>query len=169
MEIWKNCVDLPFYQVSNLGNVRSLDRTIFTKNGVQKNIKGRNLSLANLNGYLYFRTSTPDFTHLVHRVVLKAFVGIPEVGMQACHENGNRKDNRLENLRWDTPVNNNRDKYKHGTALIGQKHPMSKISDKQAMEIKESNLSVKELMKIYGLSRSHTQSIKAGKYRSKKF
>lgn len=169
MEIWKDCVDLPFYQVSNLGNVRSLDRIIVCKNGVKKSIKGRNLSLTNLNGYLFFRTSTPNATHLAHRVVLKAFVGLPKAGMQACHQNGNRKDNRIENLRWDTAVNNNYDKYRHGTALLGEKHPMAKISDKQAEEIRESNLSVKQLMKIYSLSKSHTESIKAGRYRSKTF
>jgi hypothetical protein len=49
----------------------------------------------------------------VHRVVLEAFVGPCPEGMQACHCNGNPTDNRLENLRWDTPLENQADRYHH--------------------------------------------------------
>lgn len=167
MEIWKDCLDLPFYQVSNMGNVRSLDRFIYSKDGKKKKHKGRVLKLANLNGYLTFGTSSPRKINLVHREVLKSFIGPQPKGMQACHENGIRSDNRIENLRWDTPLNNTHDKFKHKTMQIGEFHPMAKISDKQAEEIRNSQLSTKELMKIYGLSLSHTQSIRAKRYRNK--
>ncbi len=45
----------------------------------------------------------------VHRLVLKAFVGPPPPGMEACHANSIRTDNRLSNLRWDTRQENIRD------------------------------------------------------------
>lgn len=50
----------------------------------------------------------------IHRLVLEAFIGKCPKGMQCCHNNGNKADNRLENLRWDTRSNNNKDKIKHG-------------------------------------------------------
>jgi hypothetical protein len=58
----------------------------------------------------------------VHRLVLEAFVG-PGDGrrMQACHYNGNRQDNRLENLRWGTPSENALDRSRHGMHRGGRR------------------------------------------------
>ena len=42
-------------------------------------------------------------TRLVHRLVLETFVGAAPAGMEGCHNDGNRFNKRLENLRWDTP------------------------------------------------------------------
>jgi hypothetical protein len=39
-------------------------------------------------------------------MVLFAFVGPCPEGMECCHENDVRDDNRIENLRWDTHANN---------------------------------------------------------------
>lgn len=50
----------------------------------------------------------------VHTLVLTAFVGPRPAGMQGCHGNGDPRDNRLENLRWDTPRANNFDTVAHG-------------------------------------------------------
>lgn len=51
----------------------------------------------------------------VHRLVLEAFVGPCPEGMECCHGPGGPSDNRLENLRWDTRVENARDQVRHGT------------------------------------------------------
>ncbi len=48
----------------------------------------------------------------IHRLVLETFIGICPKGMECCHNNGIKTDNRLENLRWDTPANNVRDNKK---------------------------------------------------------
>ena len=58
---------------------------------------------------------------LVHRLVLEAFVGPCPAGMEACHNNGNPADNRLENLRWDTHLENMKDAVKQGT-MKGEIH-----------------------------------------------
>lgn len=51
----------------------------------------------------------------VHRLVLSVFVGPCPKGMECCHTNGNRVDNRLANLRWDTRSENTKDRIRHGT------------------------------------------------------
>lgn len=67
-------------------------------------------------------------TSLIHRLVLETYVGSCPLGMEACHNNGNKQDNRIENLRWDTRSNNHQDKRKHGTFLEGDRSPLAKVS-----------------------------------------
>lgn len=56
----------------------------------------------------------------VHRLVLEAFVGPRRAGRQARHLNGDRYDNRLENLAWGTAKENAADKVRHGTQRRGE-------------------------------------------------
>ncbi len=73
-------------------------------------------------------------TMFAHRAVLLAFVGPCPEGMEACHNNGDPLDNRVENLRWDTRSNNTLDKVAHGT------HPMaSKTHCKRGHEFTPEN------------------------------
>lgn len=60
------------------------------------------------SGYLRVRVRGKDYK--VHRLVLETFVGKCPPGMQGDHINRNRTDNRLENLRWVTPEENNRNR-----------------------------------------------------------
>lgn len=64
----------------------------------------------------------------LHRIVAEAFIGECQQGMQCCHENGNRKDSRATNLRWDTPRSNAKDKEKHKTIINGSKHHNAKLT-----------------------------------------
>ena len=73
--------------------------------------------------------------HLVHRLVLLAFVGPCPPGMEACHfPNRNPTDNRLCNLRWGTKRDNYNDAVVHGTnappKLTGQE--VCRIRDRYA-------------------------------------
>jgi hypothetical protein len=54
----------------------------------------------------------------VHQAVLLAFIGPRPEGMQGCHGDGNPRNNRLDNLRWDTREANEMDKLRHGTTLF---------------------------------------------------
>lgn len=108
------------YQVSNQGQVRSLDRIVYDRrrpNGFVR--KGVLLSPA-LQKFGHFRIRLQHRgrkkAYGVHQLVLMAFVGPCPPGLQCCHNDGNPANNRVENLRWDTPLSNSRDAVKHGSA-----------------------------------------------------
>lgn len=78
---------------------------------------------------------------MVHAAVLTAFVGPRPKGMQCCHNDGNAANNRLENLRWDTPKNNTADTIKMGKHYSknqpsgGQSHK-AKLCDEEAEAVR---------------------------------
>ena len=69
------------------------------------------------------------------RLVLAAYKGECPAGMEACHNNGSRDDNRIANLRWGTRPSNRLDMILHGTQQMGEAHGMAKITEKQALAL----------------------------------
>lgn len=114
MERWRQIPGYEgFYEVSDLGRVRSLDRT--TARG--RRVAGRNLSLiACASGYRQVGLHDGrQVTFHVHRLVMAAFSPAPAAGLEVRHLNGDRADNRLANLAWGTHIDNMRDQRAHGT------------------------------------------------------
>ena len=73
-------------------------------------------------GYAYATIARDDgkkVSVLVHRLVLLAFVGDPPPGTETCHEDNDRMNPVLSNLRWDTHAANSADKVRHGTHKQG--------------------------------------------------
>lgn len=107
-----------YYEVSNKGIVRSLDRDVeHAVSGVVRR-RGRVIKLKpHKDGYrmVTLHKEGRRKNRMVHQIVLEAFVGPCPPGQQTCHNNGDPSDNRLENLRWDTPKANVADKRRHGT------------------------------------------------------
>jgi hypothetical protein len=58
--------------------------------------------------------------------------------MDACHNDGNPANCHLHNLRWDTRSNNNLDAVRHGTFLVGEKHPFTSLTDSQVIAAREA-------------------------------
>lgn len=93
------------YEVSTLGNVRSLSRTITRGDKIIKRIKEKILKPGITNkGYKYVNLLRNGVAKsaTIHRLVALAF--IPNESQSPCidHINGDKKDNRLSNLRWCT-------------------------------------------------------------------
>lgn len=108
------------YEVSNLGRVRSVDRVVG-----KRHWKGRVLKTApNSKGYrcIQLYRDGGQIWCSVHVLAYEAFFGPVPAGLEVCHENGRRDDNRVGNLRVDTPKGNNADKLRHGTAQRGERH-----------------------------------------------
>lgn len=109
MEIWKEITGFEgLYEVSSIGNIRSLDRKIPIKNGLW-NIKGKVLKLCNdSDGYKIIGLSKNKLrkTYKVHRLVANAFIENTLNKPQVNHINGVKYDNRIDNLEWATNKEN---------------------------------------------------------------
>lgn len=112
------------YEVSNLGNVRSVDRenTFIGKNqngsyNVSQHIKGKTLiPKKGKGGYVYIILSdgiNGRATAKIHRLVAETFIENPLNKVAVNHINEDKLDNRVENLEWVTKKENN----KHGSRL----------------------------------------------------
>lgn len=106
-----------FYEVSDLGRVRSIARIIMRSNGSPQTIRERILHPSVSNGYEVVNLSIGgDVTmHRVHRLVAREFVSGYRDGLFACHRDGNSLNNKVDNLAWDTPRGNVADMLRHGT------------------------------------------------------
>lgn len=117
-ETWRSVVGYEgSYEVSNLGRVRSLDRTITTATGVRRRLRGRVLTAWRSDQFNHQSVSLGHSYrdhHQVHVLVLTAFVGVRPRRMEGCHNDGDPTNNHLANLRWDTASSNQRDRVVHG-------------------------------------------------------
>lgn len=103
------------YEVSNTGRVRSLPRAT-TLGKILKN-------QVDANGYHRISLSKDGKArvHLVHHLVLEAFVGPKPPGLQCLHGDGNPSNNLRSNLRWGTPRQNMTDLVRHGNHVQARK------------------------------------------------
>lgn len=103
-EVWADVVGYSgHYWVSTYGRVVS-KRVLLKPAPIDK--YGRLAVSLSLNGVRK--------TYGVHVLVMRAFVGPAPDGLQICHNDGDVANNRLDNLRYDTAKNNQRDILKHG-------------------------------------------------------
>ena len=117
-EVWREITGWEgFYEVSNLGNVRSLDRVVRGARGATAVMRARGMKgHITKKGYEVVNLSRDNRnqTFKVHRLVLFAFSGECPDGFEACHNNGIKTDNSAENLRWDSKSANGYDQITHG-------------------------------------------------------
>ena len=167
-EKWKPIPGFAGYDVSSEGRVRSF-WTVgrFAKiDGSKPTIKSTYLDK---DGYclVCLNSNRKQTTCKVHRLVLMAFSGECPDGMESCHNNGSRSDNRIENLRWDTKSSNQSDRVIHGTSQHGQRHNMAKLSSSQVSEIRElfslKKESRKDLASRFNVSISQIGNIVTGR------
>jgi hypothetical protein len=146
----------PGYRVGSDGTVWSCWSHFGPHRKMNKTWKQLKPQRSGKNGYLKVTLCPGKFQHLVHKLVLEAFVGSCPTGMECCHFDGDNTNNALENLRWDTPLSNHADKRRHGHTLIGSKNPLAKLTEAQAVQIREEytdgNISQKSLANKYGVS-----------------
>lgn len=178
-EIWKPIIGHEGrYEVSNLGRIRSVERVV---PNTRWHADGTRIYKSKIRtqtptgrrngnpGYMSVCVKDPKQGYKLaaiktHIAVLEAFVGPRPVGMDGCHNDGDVKNNRLDNLRWDTKANNNADKMKHGTAQIGSRNPSAKLTEKQVADLK-AQLGKKSLValgKEFGISVTTVWNIKNG-------
>jgi hypothetical protein len=169
---WKSIEYLDnLYEASSCGRIRSKARLVVrphsrTGKPVTFYYAAKELSQhTDVFGYfkVRFGFGGNKYCYQVGRLVLMAFNGNPTDEQFCRHLNGNPKDNRIENLAWGTHTENMQDRKAHGNYPIGEDHPRSKITNKQAIEIYNSNEGSSYLSKKYGLHESKIWAIRSGK------
>lgn len=110
MEIWKPVIGFEgFYEVSDMGRVRSVDRVIERKGKGKAKFTQQIIKPFESNGYLMvtLRKNGVKKNCKVHRLVAEAF--IPNADNLPCinHRDANRKNNEKTNLEWCSYLYNN--------------------------------------------------------------
>jgi len=170
VEIWKDINDYEgLYQVSNFGNVRSLDRIVNKPNGISYMRKGKLCVQSKSNlGYMTvgFTVNNKKVNKYVHRLVAKAFIINNNNYPQVNHIDCNKTNNRMDNLEWCTNSQNHIHASKNGlnklhlhrVAYSEEKNGRSLLTNKQVLEIKQKYIpykySAKKISKEYGVSES---------------
>lgn len=127
VELWRPVEGWHGYEVSSMGRVRS-----------RKCMQGMKLRTAT-NGYIMVMlTQAPRRQNVcVHQLVLRTFVGLEQPGQECRHLDGDKTNNRLENLRWGTPDENGADRIRHGTQSRGEHRYNAKLTDSLVLWIRE--------------------------------
>lgn len=152
-EAWKTIPFAPEYAASSHGRIK---RVI----SHPKSPAGKILKAAVSYGYehIVLYVDGKRVPQRVSACILTAFVGPrPTPTHQAAHWDGDRRNNRLENLRWATPKENSADKARHGRAPIGSRHWNSKLTedDVRAMyRMREQGLQLKEIAAQFAVTAS---------------
>lgn len=152
------------YQVSNLGNVKSLNRLVIQKNGKETFLKGKPLK-QQLDSRGYFRVSLSRNgiarPKCIHHIVLESFCSSkPFPKAEARHLDGNPINNKFDNLKWGTKSENMQDAIKHGTFPLLEKRPGAKLKREQVVEIFTSVDCPYTLSKKYKVGKGVIRQIK---------
>ena len=151
-EIWKDVVGSEgLYEVSNLGNVRSCDRTVQHKNGKVQQVYGRIMSTYSIGGYLHVKLSKDGHSKstLLHRIVAEAFISNDSNLPQVNHIDCNKLNNNVSNLEWCTAKENTYHAYRNG------------LIPKMMVPIYAENLETGEILEfdsVYSFARSYNVS-----------
>ncbi|GIK83031.1 MAG: hypothetical protein BroJett024_41360 [Alphaproteobacteria bacterium] len=153
------------YSVSSEGRVRS-ERRVIGRAGSPYEVPERILKLSD-DGHGYSRVSLSIGSDVqyatVHRLVMAAFVGPRPDGADICHADGNRLNNRLDNLRYDTRAANIVDSQRHGTFSEAGAHPVAILTNEQALTIYNTPGEPAEVIAArYGVSAAVIQQIWRG-------
>jgi ribosomal protein L37E len=149
MEIWVKAIDWPEYEVSSYGNVRRIVQTktkTYTRQLTPSKTK---------NGYMMValcRVSGKKY-YTVHRLVYESFNGKQD-GLDICHNDGSRTNNRLENLRSDTRAGNMSDIIKHGSHIRGERCGTNKYKEEKIFNFKselKNGMNVRQASKKHGI------------------
>ena len=171
LEIWKPIEGFEdCYEVSNLGNVRSLDRYFYCKSKTKPNLfKGKILKQRfDKYGYLTVNLKKSQKSHIkkVHRLVALAFIKNPNNYDNINHIDGIKTNNIISNLEWCTVKENTQHRTKNLLVKpILNKEQVTDILNncKPAKNQTDRNFSITFYAKKYGVDRRTISDILNGK------
>lgn len=163
-EVWRSIPGFPFYEASSQGRVRSIDRIVPHWRGGVRKMRGVVLKGAPHRGYLVVGLHENGKVTVfgAHQAVAMAWYGIPRDGLVVNHINGNKQDNRPENLEYITNRGNVLHAYENGFLdNSGESNGNARLSDTQVEEIRQkaARCSYSELSKTYGVTATHIRRL----------
>lgn len=176
IEIWKDIKDYEgFYQVSNLGRIRSLTRNVKQHSSSIQTKRGKILSLAiDRGGYVFCALSKNNNlkTYKVHRLVANSFIPNPLDRKEINHKDCDKTNNVVWNLEWSTRSHNINHAISNGRLKypVGESCYNSKLTNNQRIEMYEQRtrgMLLKDLSAKYGVSISVASKICQDHYISK--
>ncbi len=173
MEIWKDIKGWEgFYQVSNFGNIKSLDRIVLVKRSNRKEsinvkYKGKNFTpKPKKRGYytISLTAESVSYYYSLHRLVAKAFIPNPENKPCINHIDCDKTNNHIDNLEWVTYSENSKHAFKNGLKnQYGENNSNSKLDAKTVEMIRKlyhkNGVSQKQISEIFNMSHGWVSKI----------
>lgn len=141
-ELWKSIKGFEgYYEVSNKGRVRSLDRHVPRSDGNKQFVKGKFLVISyDTGGYskVNLNRNGKATVGRVTRLVAENFIPNPYNKPTVNHINGNKKDDRVENLEWNTMSENIIHAFETElkTVYSGEEHVASRLTNEEVLEMR---------------------------------
>lgn len=156
MILWKRVPGFKDYEASNDGRVRSIAREVLYKtNGVLRSKKFKRTILkagVAKNGYLVVnltKRNGSNVTKYVHEIVAITWIGPRPAGLEILHYDDNKLNNRKENLRYGTKLENYMD------AVRNKKVKGPTLSERDIQWIRgHKSLPASKLAKLFKVSSS---------------
>lgn len=149
MEIWKTIEEATNYEVSNYGNVRNSKTGYILKGRISK------------SGYFQVSIAEKESGHFknqyIHRLVAIYFINNPEGKREVNHKDGNKLNNKVENLEWVTSSENQ----KHRQKVLGKRKTSQRRVgrfDKDHILLQEYD-SILEAAESFGKSRVNIDNV----------
>jgi len=157
-EEWRSVIGYEeIYEVSDLGRIKSLSR--YRGNGKSGYVIPDRIRRQSLDsdGYLLVSLYIKGVSQKLkaHRITAQAFIPNPENKPEVNHKKGIKTDNRVSELEWNTEPENKKHALENGLMVSGEKHPNSKLTEIQVLEIRASKLSHVELSLLYNTNRTN--------------
>lgn len=165
-EEWRAVNGAEYYMVSNFGRVKRLA-------GTGRGVVADRLLLTPVGttGYPSVMLTYPDRVRFrkVHQLVSEAFIGTRKAGDFVNHIDGDKTNNRVDNLEYTDRAGNTAHAVAAGLYRRGAEHGMAKLTDEQVRGIRAqfaAGADGQTVAEQYGISRSYAYNINAGRERA---
>lgn len=156
------------YQVSNLGRVRSCDRIVKYSTGGVRLLKSIIIKpQPNLGDYMQVNlyTNSIPIRITIHRFVAKYFVEGYDEGYEVNHLDGDKSNNRYDNLEWCSKADNIQHAFDTGLIpkMLGSSNPATKLTEEKVLEIDKlisEGVLQKDIAKLYNVCIKTVSNIK---------
>lgn len=168
-EVWKDVVGYEgLYQVSSKGRVRSVDRTVKTRDGRKRFYAGQILKQHRTSKGMYYIVCLlkrgVEKQYNVHQLVSRSFLGDKPEGKEVCHGPDGPLDNSVGNIRYGTRKENVRDMMQSLKENPDKIHKKLCANDVlRIIELLKEGSSPTEIAKQFNVDRTYIYSIKNGK------